>query len=64
MKFWKTINDILGQDLNVRIAQVFQYNTNILCEESEAADVIKKIFASVGERITESIMNLDYSHEA
>lgn len=53
MKFWKTLRDIMGQETNTKITQVFHYGCDILCREEEAADLINCFFASVGERVAD-----------
>lgn len=60
MKFWNTINEILGSDPTVKITNVFHYNTNILCSESETANILNDFFASVGERVCENLASLNY----
>lgn len=42
LKFWNTIQNILGQDPQQIITQVYHYETNDLCTEMECADVINK----------------------
>lgn len=61
MKFWNTIQSILGQDPHQIINQVYHYETKDLCTEMECADVINNFFATVGERISEKMINIEYT---
>lgn len=60
-KFWKTMKDILEQDVNIKITQVYHYGTNHLCDESSTADIINNFFSSVGERIAGKLTGMSYT---
>lgn len=46
--FWKMLNKILGSGNERVIERVYYHGTNILCNESDTADIINEFFAGIG----------------
>lgn len=60
VKFWKTLGNILGSTSNPKISRIFEYGSDILCDEETSVNKINEFFASIGENIMKGLPNIDY----